>query len=423
MKAQSIIEALAGTYCCINDWDLTIEESGTSLTSLLGYDSSDIKNYFNNHLLELILPEIRTEIRQKFTDMLSKNGCAEFTFQVQHKDGHILWLLNKCKCITNEDGTQLIYGLLTDITRYRHDYDASNRALEHFRILLSQTENIVFEMDCQKDSIFFSESWNRIFGYTPRTEDFIKNLSSDSNLHPDDIPVLLDQLEILKNGGNYQTMEGRIRKADGSYLWCRIRATAIYDETNTISKIIGMIINIDEEKKTASALLQRAEQDPLTKLFNNGTARNYAEKYLRAFPLGARCALIILDLDNFKQINDQHGHMFGDSVLVNTANEIKKLFRSRDIIARIGGDEFLILMKDVSDHALVKERCQQLVDSIHKLLNKDSLSCNSSCSIGIAFAPIHGVTYDILFQHADQALYTAKKHGKNCYAIYDDSIN
>jgi putative two-component system response regulator len=271
--------------------------------------------------------------------------------------------------------------------------------------------------------MFFSDSWKRIFGYAPRTEDFIKNLSSDSNLHPDDIPVLLDQLEILKNGGNYQTMEGRIRKADGSYLWCRIRATAIYDETNTISKIIGMIINIDEEKKTASALLQRAEQDPLTKLFNNGTARNYAEKYLRAFPLGARCALIILDLDNFKQINDQHGHMFGDSVLVNTANEIKKLFRSRDIIARIGGDEFLILMKDVADHALVKERCQQLVDSIHKLLNKDSLSYNSSCSIGIAFAPIHGVTYDILFQHADQALYTAKKHGKNCYAIYDDSIN
>ena len=107
----------------------------------------------------------------------------------------------------------------------------------------------------------------------------------------------------------------------------------------------------------------------------------------------------------------------------NTANEIKKLFRTNDIIARIGGDEFLILMKDVSDYELVKKRCQQLVDSIHSFFNQEISCCNSSCSIGIAFAPIHGISYEHLFQLADHALYDAKNLGKNRYAIYNENID
>ena len=423
MKAQSILEALAGTYCCSNDWHLSIQECGTNLASLVGYSAEEIKNEFHNHLLELIVSDSQARIRQEFLEQLDTNHYAEIEFPMRHKDGHIIWVFNKCKYMEQSDGSIYICGILIDITHYKKDLEFTYKSLEQFQIILAQTENIVFELDCKEDVITFSDTWERIFGYAPRTKNFITNLKSESHIHPEDLPAFLDQLNILKCGGGYQMLEARIEKSDGSYLWCRIRATAIYDSTNTLIKVVGIIINIDAEKKAAYALIERAEQDPLTKLLNNGTARHQAEEYLNAFPLGARCALIILDLDNFKQVNDQHGHMFGDTVLVNTANEIKKLFRTCDIIARIGGDEFLILMKDVYDHELVQNRCQLLVDSIRSLLSQEPFCCKSSCSVGIAFAPNHGITYNNLFQHADQALYDAKKLGKNRYAIYNENKN
>ena len=421
MKMQSIIDMLDGIYYCHNDQQLTIEECGTKLSSLLGYSSEEIRSLFHNHLLELILPETQSLVNQQFKGLLSKNEYAEFEFPLQHKDGRTIWVSNKCKLCKNDDGSEFICGVMTDITSYKQSYFDTCKYIQHYKIILSQTENIVFELNCETDTIFFSDTWERIFGYSPRIEHFIANFITKSRMHPDDIAPFLERFEILKSGGIYQMMEARIQKADGNYLWCRIRATAVYDNSDRLIKIIGIVINVDAEKKAANALLQRAEQDPLTKLLNNGTARHQAEEYLNAFPLGARCALLILDLDNFKQVNDQHGHMFGDNVLINTAREIKNLFRSRDIVARIGGDEFLILMKEVADHNLVKDRCQQLVQSIHTLLSKEPFCCSSSCSIGVAFAPEHGISYNNLFQHADQALYEAKKLGKNRFSIYNES--
>lgn len=423
MKAQSILTSLEGTYCCNNDWHLTLQEFGTNLSSLLGYSSEEMTLNFHDQLLECIVPESQSSVRQELMEQLTKNHYAELEFQMRHKDGHKIWVLNKCKCLIHKDGTESICGILTDISKYKTDLEATRKTLQQFQIILAQTENIVFELNYKTDTITFSDSWEHIFGYAPRTHHFLSDFVSKSHLHPDDISTFLEQLQILQNGSGYQMIEARIEKADGSYIWCRIRATGIYDASNTIIKIIGIIINIDTEKKAAYELLERAEQDPLTRLLNNGTARHQAEEYLNSFPAGAHCALIILDLDNFKQINDHHGHMFGDKVLVNTANEIKKLFRTNDIIARIGGDEFLILMKDVSDYELVKKRCQQLVDSIHSFFNQEISCCNSSCSIGIAFAPIHGISYDHLFQLADHALYDAKKLGKNRYAIYNENID
>lgn len=422
MNAQAILETLAGTFCCSNDQLLTLKTCGASLASLTGYSPEELESKFHNHLVELVVPEDRQAFLQSITEQLSQGDDVELEFQLRHKDGRHLWVLNKSRRLFQEYGSEYLCGLLTDVTRSRQSYEHTYKALEQYQIILAQIENIIFEWNFQKDTIFFSDTWTEIFGYSPVTEKFSHYTQENPHLHPEDLPIFLEHLQALRDGASYRTMEVRIQKADGDYLWCRIRATALHDADGKLLKIVGIIINIDAEKKAAHALKVRAERDALTKLLNQDTAHKLADKYLNAITTTPHCALLIIDLDNFKQVNDQSGHLFGDKVLIQSAKEIQKLFRSQDILARIGGDEFLVLMKDISDRELVKERCQLLINAFQTLLGVASVPYNLSCSIGVAFSPVHGISYYELFQHADQALYHAKALGKSRFAIYEEAV-
>ena len=210
-----------------------------------------------------------------------------------------------------------------------------------------------------------------------------------------------------------------LRLSNGKkYIWFCLRATAMYDEDGNLLKIIGILLNIDESKRAASDLKKQAERDSLTKLLNKETCRRHITEYLNSFGNGAYCAMMIIDLDNFKHINDHYGHMFGDTILLKAAQAIKTSFRERDIVARFGGDEFMVLMKDVSNQDLVEDRCQKMLNYFQELLDEENIKGVTGFSIGVSLSPEHATTYEALFQCADNALYEVKKRGKNSYAIF-----
>ena len=298
---------------------------------------------------------------------------------------------------------------------------ALREKLRRYEIILSQTENVLFEWDIARDTIDFSGTWEQVFGFPPIKDQFHHRLFEQSHFHPDDLPLLADAIGRIENGSHYETVEVRIATARGRYIWCRIRASAIQDAAGRLEKVLGILINIDAEKQEAQRLHDRAQRDSLTRLLNKDTARRQAEEYLSRFPEGAPCALLIIDLDNFKQVNDQHGHLFGDAVLTRTAREIEKLFRLQDLVARIGGDEFLVLMRGVSDQRLVENRCRQLLQIFTVMFPGQKTDLALGCSIGAALSPEHGRCYFDLFHCADQALYQAKAQGKNTFFFYDGS--
>lgn len=419
----AIFSSMAGTFCCHNDSLLSLDSSGTALTSLLGYSADEVAFTFHNHLLELIPVEDRQEFLQKLSQQLTPDTDVELACRFCHKTGHTIWALVKCRQVATPTGEVRLCGLLTDISRSKAAQDELRRNLDQLNIILSQTENIIFEWDLETDSIFFSDTWERIFGYAPVTRDFGKKVSAlSSHLHPDDVPLLFRHLHVLKSGTSYQAIDARIARADGQYLWCRFRATAIRDSSGSVCKLVGIIINIDDEKRETSALKKQAERDSLTKLLNKQAAHEKVSQYLASSSDGVHCVLMIIDLDHFKYVNDQYGHMVGDSVLTQCAREIKRLFRPIDIVARIGGDEFLVLMKDTSDRELVKARCSQLISAFRTILKPYLQASSLSCSIGASFAPEHGTTYFDLFVAADRALYHAKGLGKNQYTFYNNDI-
>ena len=407
------------TLRCLNDEFFTMTELARHVPLLGGYSREELQESFDNRLMELILPEDRKSVRRSFREKFLHGNHAEVEFRIRHKDGSIRWILDKSQLYMGSDGREYLNVFLADITHTKKAHDELQDKLRRYEIILAQTENVLFEWDMVRDCLTFSDTWEKIFGFTPIDKNTRTQLVVSSHFHPDDLPLLMDRISNVENGSQYEMVEVRISTAAGRYLWCRIRATAVRNPQGALEKVVGIIINIDAEKQAERLLQDRAERDALTRLLNKNAVRRQAEEYLARFPGGTNCAMLIIDLDNFKQVNDQYGHLFGDTVLTRVAREIEKMFRNQDIVARIGGDEFLVLMRGVSDRSLLENRCRQLLQNLRNLFRNHRHQLPLSCSIGIAVSPEDGISYYDLYNHADLALYQAKTKGKDTYEFYD----
>ena len=418
MQAARENGPMDSTYCCRNDRDFTLVKTGDGIVDLAGYSLEEIRSRFGNRLIELVHPEDREMVRGLFREQLTLGDAVQAEFRVIGKDARVVWVMNRSRRVVETDGTECLYSSLVDISSVKRTQQQLQNQLERYETILAQTENVLFDWDPTEDVITISDTWETIFGFRPMSGGVWKILEDGSFLHPDDIPRLCDGIRALQAGSDLEVVEVRIATARGRYLWCRFRAAAFRDETQELTRIAGIIINIDAEKQAEQLLQDRADRDALTKLLNKDAARKQAEEYLNQFAQGTSSALLIIDLDNFKQVNDQYGHLFGDTVLTKAAKEIRKIFRNQDIVARIGGDEFMVLLRGVSDRGLVQVRCERLLTIFRNTFRNGGQKLPISCSIGAALSPEHGRTYVELFQRADQALYQAKNQGKDSFAIY-----
>ena len=175
-------------------------------------------------------------------------------------------------------------------------------------------------------------------------------------------------------------------------------------------------IKLSKTENMVSMLQIKAEQDTMTGLFNSGTTKALVKEFISSYH-SRPCAMLIIDVDDFKRINDCYGHMVGDKVMIRAAETIKKLFRANDIVGRIGGDEFLVFMKDVPDRRIVEVRCSQIVESFRTITCDEIHEGVLSCSVGAAFSSDHDNHYDPLFCAADKEMYRAKSMGGNRYFI------
>lgn len=409
------------TFICRNDRYMTLVQYGNSTSKLAGYSPEELQQLYNNQLIHLVHPEDREKLLQDLREKFKSSNVADMQYRIIARDGSIRWTLGRSHLTIGEDGEEYIQVLALDNSETHRAYESILNKIRRYEIILAQTENVLFEWNMKDDTIVFSDTWEKIFGFTPIRDRVWEHLSSGTFFHPDDVQLLEDRIARLESGSNYEMTEVRIATAKGRYIWCRFRATAIRDDDGNLQKVSGIIINIDAEKQSSQALQERAERDALTKLLNKSAGRKQAEEYINRYAENVSCAMLMIDLDNFKQINDRYGHLFGDTVLTNVARVLKKMFRSQDIIARMGGDEFMVLMRGISDEELLKNRCRQLINVFGNTFRGLSQDVPLSCSVGIAIAPVHGRSYYELFQHADQAMYQAKAKGKNTFAFYDGS--
>lgn len=223
-----------------------------------------------------------------------------------------------------------------------------------------------------------------------------------------------------------------IIKGDGSVGWFLNRGKKTGDIVTGILVSMGRIkdlfdrqsvklntykTRLEQTKNMMDTLQVQAEQDSLTKLYNADTTRRLCSEYLSED--GHICAMIMLDVDGFKQVNDALGHMEGDHVLTQLAETVRSLFRSGDVIGRVGGDEFLVLMKDIPSADIVRSKCAAIVSSVAKLID-NSKCAHFGCSAGAVVTYTGSACYDSLFCRADNEMYSVKNSGGNNYSVKVD---
>lgn len=169
--------------------------------------------------------------------------------------------------------------------------------------------------------------------------------------------------------------------------------------------------------KHQKRLLEFTRIDALTGIKNKETLQNEISTYLKNDSSQQLGALFMIDVDNFKTVNDLNGHVIGDEVLKNFGSILKESFTIEDIVGRAGGDEFIVFVKDIQEHGNAINKAQEICQKIRNI-EIDNFKGTISCSIGIAFYPEHGITFKGLYNLADQALYQTKNQGRNGYTCY-----
>ncbi len=407
------------SYICKNDQHFTLVSFGKDNVSLGAYSREDIRQLFQDRLSLLIHPDDRERVRSEFTRQLRESTIARIEHRVIMKGGRSIWVTNKSILVKGEDGQEYLYSFLADIHATRSAYEDIQAKYNKYKTVLSQIQDILFIWDLKEDSFTVSDTWNDLFSFPAPETDIVEHLTKHSHLHPDDIPLMLDKITEIENGVDSASLEVRMSTNQGVYKWYRFRGSASRDKNGTLLQLLGSITEVDAEKRKEHALQQQADQDALTKLLNKEAGRRQIESYLQRYPNGADCAMLILDLDNFKQVNDKYGHLFGDAVLKQFADAIKHQFRGQDIMCRIGGDEFMVLTRGLSNRQTLENKCRQFIDSL--IVGGQYKKLKLGCSIGIALSPEHGIDYHDLFNHADQALYQAKAAGKNDFRFFAPS--
>ncbi|HCQ6012043.1 TPA: sensor domain-containing diguanylate cyclase, partial [Clostridioides difficile] len=323
------------------------------------------------------------------------------------------------KFIIDKTKLSMKYEILEKEIIHKEELRLSN---ECYKIIVEQTDSVVFEWNIKENKSFVSQAWTEKFGYNNACKNIFKEIKDKDLVHSEDKAIFEGFLESIKKKNIHSQAVYRLKKSNGEYIWCRTSITSIYNDENELLRVVGVIVDVDSDIKKYEELRTRAESDSLTNIYNKGTFEKLVEETIVMNTGDKKDALFIIDLDDFKEINDNFGHPFGDFVLKTFADKIQASFGNKDLVGRIGGDEFVVYMQDyvteVNLHKKAKELNRVLSDNYTDL----SFSFDSSVSIGIARYPQDGTSFFELFKNADRALYSIKASGKNSYCLFEEEL-
>ena len=302
---------------------------------------------------------------------------------------------------------------------------------EIYSILNEIEDKLYFQWDLKADILQFKTSVeDSDYDFPPIINPASTFLFGSNFIHSEDstnFNNFLDKMFWLQHSDeiDYRVFSTKLRlkgKSDKGYLWSEMRLVVYLDESGPVIAF-GCISNINVKQLWQMELQHSAEHDILTGFFNKSAYQKHVEDYLaKLTPRNLPPALLIIDADGFKAINDAFGHLFGDGVLADMGLAIRSKFKQTDIIGRIGGDEFVVLLCELPSLEFLDKVCHELLISLDRTYENNNIKLPFSVSIGVALYPEHGTSYVDLFKKADRALYDSKSRGKNCYSIYRSSL-
>jgi diguanylate cyclase (GGDEF)-like protein/PAS domain S-box-containing protein len=345
-------------------------------------------------------------------EVLAKTAPVQIEYQMRVGPGREeTWFTAVFSPLTRD--TVLI--VAQDVTERKKTEAAARQSEARYRQLFENLLESVYQSAPDGKITSANPAMVRLLGYDSE-EELLSVNAAETYANAEDRRVWVER---LNKEGELRNFEVSLKRKDGTLIPVLLNARAIYDAEGAVRCYEGTITDITDRKRLESQLILLANRDPLTNLFNRRRFQEELELQLnQSKRYGMQSALLWLDVDRFKEINDTMGHRSGDELLVELARLLETLLRSHDVLSRLGGDEFAILMPHV-DALQAQTVAARLLEAVHRHnFEIGGQPLRITVSIGIALYPEHATTADKLLVHADLAMYRAKEEGRNRFSFY-----
>ena len=313
---------------------------------------------------------------------------------------------------------QMTYLLEQKQYRRRVEIETERNRLRSF---VSVGINRIFEYDVDADRFMTARSREGNYGEERYIDNFRETVKESRYVLYADWERFDDFIADCDSGKELVERQLRLRDRNADYKWYMLKGRSVKDEDGHVLKVVGIMENIDELKRMELRQADENMRDPLTKLYRKDYARELIDGYLRTQENEDNpdyAGMLVLDIDNFEILNERMGKAFGIEVLKNIAADLDAIFYPTDILGRIGGDEFVILMKNIVDIQHIDKKIKEIQRVINHTYVGENISFGSTVGIGASVYPTDGKDFDTLFDKAEKALFHAKNAGKNSYGFY-----
>src|SRR5918993_4522434 len=391
------------------------------IETLTGYSPEDCKD--PDLRWRMVHPDDRERMQTEDDRTYEPGEVVVTEYRVLHRDGRTLWVRNESLIIEDEtSGSRYWQGFMTDIT----DRKLVEEALRRSEVNLAEAQRIArlgsWEWDLKTGEVWWSDEAYRIFGFEP--QQFSPTLETVAELfHPEDRHLIGAEIDDAPHKDEPYDFEHRIVRPDGKVLWVHRRGQVVRGDRGETLRIIGTIRDITKQKALEERLQYQAFHAPLTDLPNRRLFIDRLKQALRRTrrQKERKVAVLFMDLDNFKVVNDSLGHEVGDQLLVAVGQRLEGCLRRGYVVARFGGDEFTVLLEGVSDARHAEEAAERITRELSAPFSIEGHLVFVTTSIGIVLSDAVGGGSEDLLRAADIGLYRAKDKGKARYEVFDRS--
>lgn len=425
MSEEQLIEAQQ--LARLGSWDWDIRENRVTwseeLYRLFGLDPQEFGASYEA-FLDRVHPEDREQVDHVIREALSSNQSLDYYHRAVRPDGDIRILHCRGSVIRGADGAPLrMFGTAQDVTELKRAEEALRESEERFRLLVEGVKDYaIYLVDTEGRVASWNSGAERVTGY--RSDEIVgKSISlfySEGDARTGKPAAILRK---AAEEGRCMDEGVQVRR-DGSHFWATVVVTPLRENEGTLRGFVMVTQDITERKQMEETIRRQAYHDALTGLPNRMLFIDHLTLALtQAHRSRQRLAVMFLDLDRFKTINDSLGHTVGDKLLKAVAYRLRTSVREADTVARMGGDEYTILLSQISHEHDVIAVVEKILAAFKHPYQLDGHELRMTASIGISIFPGDGLDAEALMQNADTAMYHAKEQGRNNYQFYNPGMN